>query len=93
MMLSPYERETIITFNEEESFADVYTYNPSLKKRLEEFTEEFPEDFILLKANEFGGMTWRISKKLIRIRKPYSEERKERDRQTALRSGRRPPKR
>ena len=34
MKLSKYERETIILFNEEESYAEVYTYNQEVKKRL-----------------------------------------------------------
>lgn len=33
-MLTSYERETIINFNEEEKVASVYTYNKSLRNKL-----------------------------------------------------------
>ena len=34
MKLSKYEQETIINFNEEDKFADVYTHNKKLMDRM-----------------------------------------------------------
>lgn len=42
--LSRYEQETIINFNEEESTAQVYTFNRSLQSKLRKLSEERPEE-------------------------------------------------
>lgn len=91
MKLSRYEQETIINFNEEEAEASIYTHNEKLKTRLSFLAENFPSDCVYESKNGFGGVTYRISKKLIQIRQPYSEERRKRDREVALASKRRPP--
>ena len=36
--LSKYEKETIINWNEGETIASIYTFNASLKRRLEDFS-------------------------------------------------------
>lgn len=41
-MLSKYEKETIINWNERESTASIYTYNTGLKKRLAAFSRNYP---------------------------------------------------
>nr|MBQ4456586.1 hypothetical protein [Clostridia bacterium] len=41
---SRYEQETIINFNEEESTAQVYTFNRSLQTKLRKLSEERPEE-------------------------------------------------
>ena len=38
--LSKYEKETIINWNEGETIASIYTFNASLKRRLEDFQSE-----------------------------------------------------
>ena len=40
--LTKIEKETIILFNEAEDMASIYTYNASLKKRLEAFSRKYP---------------------------------------------------
>lgn len=72
MSLSRYERETIINFNEEESIADVYTHSPALKKRLKMMAAKYPEDVQLIGKNGFGGITYRVAKRLIHISLPKS---------------------
>ena len=91
MRLSKYEEETSVLFNEEEAEAMVYTHNARLKAQLRQMAEEYPQDCVFCFRNREGGESYRISKKLVRIRKPYSEERRKRDREIALAQGRRPP--
>ena len=91
MKLSRYEKETIILFNEEEMEAEVYTHNVPLKQKLRQMAKESPGNCHFVEKNDCGGETFRINKKLVQIRKPYSEERRQRDRERALAQHRRPP--
>lgn len=59
--LSGYEKETIITFNEAEDVAHVFTYNKTWQQHLEKKLNLAP-----LMDNEFGGKEYKISKKRIR---------------------------
>lgn len=59
--LSPYERETIVNFNEAENTAYIFTYNKTWQKHL--------EGKLGLKAvmdNGYGGKEYRISKNRIK---------------------------
>ena len=40
--LSKYEKETIINWNEGERLASIYTFNASLKRRLADFSRNYP---------------------------------------------------
>lgn len=91
MMLSKYEQETIINFNEEDDLADVYTYNLKLMERLDMLAKSYPESCQFVKCRDGECKIYRVDKNLITIRKPYSQARKERDRARALESGRIPP--
>lgn len=91
MKLSRYEQETIINFNEEDEFADVYTHNRKLMDRLEMLTKEHPEACQFVKRYGYRCKVYRVQKHLISIRKPYSEERRKHDREVALEQGRMPP--
>ena len=55
MKLSRYEQETIITFNEEETQADVYTHNVRWKKRLAELARSYPAQCRFVRKNREGG--------------------------------------
>lgn len=44
MKLSNYERETVVTFNEAETTAAVYTHNPPLIRKLKRLAEARPEE-------------------------------------------------
>lgn len=93
MKLSRYEQETIINFNEEEMMASVYTHNAKLKEKLKKMEASFPDDCSFVSKNSAGGVSYQISKKLISVRMPYSEERRKKDRERALAANRRPPSR
>ena len=67
MKLSKYEQETIITFNENEKEANVYTYNSNLKKKISALCQERPEEAKQIADDERGGLTFEIPKKWIRV--------------------------
>ena len=69
MNLSRLEQETIITFNEAESFAEVFTHNGRLKRRLAELLENRPED-VEDRGEDYGSQRYRVPKKWIRIQAP-----------------------
>lgn len=64
-----YEQETIILFNREEKDAEVYTFEPSLKKKLMQMCED-GDAYMKQENNGIGGMTVIVDKKLVSVRKP-----------------------
>ena len=54
MNLTNYEKETIITFNEAEKTAGVYTHNAALLRKLAELAEERPEECRLEKLSRWN---------------------------------------
>lgn len=93
MSLSRYEQESVILFNEGDTEADVYTHNVRWKKRLAELAKSYPAQCQFVRKNREGGETYKVDKKLLSIRTPYSEERRQKDRERALAANRRPPSR
>lgn len=91
MKLAKIERETIILFNEEENFAEVYTFNTSLKRKLRKSEKEYPQECLFEWENEWGAQKYRIPKSMVSIRLSCSETRKKKVREKALAAGRRPP--
>lgn len=76
------ERETIILSNMAENIAEIYTYDPSLIRKLEALSEISSEISIKHKKDSWGAVTYFIPKNLISIRSPrakkiLSEEEKE----------------
>ncbi len=76
MNLSKYERETVITFNDEENTASVYTCNKSLMKKLDKICGE-NHSFRMRDSNNCSA-TYILPKRQISIRAPrvMSEETK-----------------
>ena len=77
--LSKYEKETIILSSEGDSTYSVYTYNPALKRRLAEYTKEYPEFcYLEWEDRETGSQTYVIDKARmsIRLTAPYSKARR-----------------
>ena len=72
--LTNLERETQILFNEAEPDAEVFTANARMKRRLREISEADPQSCALLSTDSWGFEKWKISKELISLRKPMSEE-------------------
>lgn len=89
MKLTKYERETIILFNEAEDMASIYTYNASLKKRLEAFSRKHPDLCRLDKLACQGGVSYLLHKSRlsIRLQPPYNEERRQKASEYAKKHG------
>lgn len=65
------EQETIISFNELEPIAYVYTYRPSYIKRLEKMCKVYPDSCKKGRVDH-GGHNYTIPKKYISIKFPKS---------------------
>lgn len=95
MQLSKYEQETIITFNEAEQTASVYTHNRAMRTKLDKLAEERPEDCKVERVTQSRqSIEFLIPKSWVHIyppRKsaPLTEERKEqlREQLSAVRRG------
>lgn len=75
--LTKYEQETILNYNRGEQEAYVFTYDPSLKRRLADYAAAHPEVARLEYKNNLGGVSYVIDKRRVSIRltAPYSKER------------------
>ena len=63
-----YEQETIISFNEEEKTAGIYTHNKVLRQKLAALARDRPEDCRLVKASRSGrAVDYTIPKSWIKI--------------------------
>lgn len=47
MLLSAYERETVINYNQNDQEASIYTFDPKLIVRLEKLASKYPQMFRL----------------------------------------------
>lgn len=75
--LTRYEQETIINFNETEAVAGVYTHNKALRRKLERWAQERPEECRLEKVTRFGeAVDYFVPKSWVHIHPPrqISEE-------------------
>lgn len=80
MKLSNDERETIITFNEVDKMASIFTYNKSWQKHIEVRLGFKPSA-----KNNFGGREYEVPKKMLRPPKaPVKLSRKERMRRAEV---------
>ena len=81
MRLTKYEKETILRTSEGDNAWLVYTFNASLKRRLQEYALNYPELCRRLDGKGFapGAVEYEIKKDRLSIRllPPCSEERKE----------------
>lgn len=64
--LSKYEKETIINWNEGEMIASIYTFNASLKRRLEDFSRKYPLLCRLERSTPEGSVTYVLDKSRLR---------------------------
>jgi len=65
--LSNLEKETIITFNEAESIANITTYNSSLIRKLDGLCSSRPNELKCTESNNFGGKFYTVPKKWIKV--------------------------
>ncbi len=70
MKLTNVEKETVINFNEAEHTASVYTHNEALKRQLSELCRTHPEQVRQTAANGWGGLTFELPKKWLRVAPP-----------------------
>lgn len=79
MSVSNIERETVILFNEAEDTVSVYTFNPTLKRKLGDFSERYPALCKKTAEDSLGSVTYTVAKDRLSIslRAPLSEEKKE----------------
>lgn len=79
MSVSNIERETVILFNEAEDTVSVYTFNPTLKRKLGDFSERYPALCKKTAEDSLGSVTYSVAKDRLSIslRAPLSEEKKE----------------
>ena len=70
MKLTNMERETIVTFNEAEQTANLYTHNPALKAQLQELCRKYPDQIRQTAANAWDGLTFELPKKWLRVKPP-----------------------
>ena len=70
MKMSNIEKETVINFNEAERTASVYTHNAALKRQLLELCRTHPEQVRQTAANAWGGLTFELPKKWLRVTPP-----------------------
>lgn len=64
------ERETIITFNETQEPAEIFTFNPALIRKLDGLTDSRPEEVICCRAEAVNGVqlrTYTIPKKWVKV--------------------------
>lgn len=73
--LTKAEQETVINFDNELDTASIYTHDSRLIKKLRELRKQYPEQF------------YTIPKRCVGIRPPYSEKRREQQRQEAKENG------
>lgn len=67
-MLTSYERETIINFNEEEKVASVYTYNKSLRNKLNKLVGVHPDIHVIRSSDEMSE--FEVPKSWIKVSPP-----------------------
>lgn len=67
MKVSRLEQETTINFNEAEAFAEVYTYNKALQRKLDRLCVERSEEVKFTQADGWGGKSYVVPKKSIKV--------------------------
>ena len=70
MKLTNVERETVINFSEAGPIANIYTHNEGLKRQLSELCRTHPERVRQTAANDWGGLTFELPKKWLRVKPP-----------------------
>ena len=88
MKRSRYEQETVISYNEAEATASIYTHDRKLIQKLTRLAEKYPH-----KINRKREHNFTVPKSCVLVREPYSDERRAAARARAKLSGTTPPPR
>lgn len=70
MKLTRAEQETIITFNEADSTAEVFTYNSRMQRTLARLAGTRPGEVTHIKTSPEGGTTYTTPKGWVKIKPP-----------------------
>lgn len=70
MRLSNVERETVVTYTQAERTANIYTHNPAWKAQLLKLCQTHPDQVRQTAANDWGGLTFELPKKWLKISPP-----------------------
>ena len=76
MYIPHEERETIITFNEKDQTANVYTMNKAMIRKLDGLTVTRADDARRVKTYPDGAQEYEVPKKWVKVNPPriYSED-------------------
>ena len=76
--LTKKQKITELFYNAKDPFAEIYTHDTQLKKRLKAYATKYPELCKQTDDDEHGGLWFEIDKRRISIRltAPYSKERR-----------------
>lgn len=87
--LTKKQKITEVYYNAKDPFAEVYTHDTKLKKRLRDYAEKYPEMCQLTDDDGQGGLRFEIDKSRISIRltAPYSDDRRKAASELAKRRG------
>lgn len=77
------EQETVINWDNELPAATVYTFDQRIAGKLKTLASLYPDQFELLAKGPQRSVTYRIPKRCINIRPPYSESRRKQQREEA----------
>ena len=91
MKLSRAEQETIISFDEESPTANVYTHNLKLQAKLKQLSQQQPNRVKHERDYPEGAVSYTVPKRCVTVRAPYSDERREADRQRTKERQLQPP--
>lgn len=67
------ERETIITYNEAENIANVYTMNRKLSRKLSDMAQEYPSLVKFVRTYPDGALEYELPKKSIAVNRPRTK--------------------
>lgn len=67
MNLTKYEQETVITYNNGEKIATLYTADPLVMRKLDKLVEKDPDEYKVIKQDDCSK-TYEFPKKLIGFR-------------------------
>jgi len=86
-VLSNYERETIINYNDGDNLGSVYTCNKALMRKLDKYCKQRPDIYKLVEKDEVSK-TYEFPKKLVKFRLPRILSKKEKERLGSMTFGR-----
>ena len=67
MKIPRIEQETVITYNAQEDFAEIYTCYPPMIRKLDKLAQENPDEWKMLRVQS-GGKTYSCPKELVSFR-------------------------